>query len=70
MKTIKEKMSSQVRFTLTLNATWAVLRDPVLTKLYSRLWKRYVNRCTNLLTIGKKPLSLYGYIFKELYREV
>ena len=30
-------MNPQVRFTLTLNATWSVLRDPVLTKIYPRL---------------------------------
>ena len=28
-------MNPQVRFTLTLNATWSVLRDPVLTKIYT-----------------------------------
>ena len=40
-------MSTQVRFTLALNATWSVLRDPVLTKMYSRQWKRYVTRVSN-----------------------
>ncbi len=63
-------MTSQVRFTLTLNATWTVLRDPVLTKIYTRLWQRYVKRCTKILTPGEKMLSLYGYIFHELYHEV
>jgi hypothetical protein len=63
-------MNPQVRFTLTLNATWSVLRDPVLTKIYTRQWKRYVTRATKLLTPGERMLTLYGYIFNEMYREV
>ena len=71
MKTKNPKpMTSQVRFTLTLNATWSVLRDPVLTKIYARQWKRYVTRATKLLTPGERMLTLYGYIFNEMYREV
>ena len=28
--------TSQIRFVLTTNATWVVLRDPVLTLIYTR----------------------------------
>ena len=46
MKSTKKTQSPQVRFTLALNATWSVLRDPVLTKMYARHWKRYITRAT------------------------
>ena len=36
----KKQMTPQIRFTLTLHATWSVLHDPVLTKMYTRHWKR------------------------------
>ena len=42
MKT--QQLTTQDRFTLALNATWSVLRDPVLTKIYMRQWKRYLSR--------------------------
>ena len=61
---------SQVRFTLALHATWSVLRDPVLTKMYTKLWKRYVTRATKLLTPGERMLTLYGYVFNVMYHEV
>ena len=69
MKTTNQKsMTTQVRFTLALNATWSVLRDPILTKMYSRLWKRYVTRATKVLTPGDKMLTLYGYVFNVMYQ--
>ena len=71
MKTKNSKtITPQVRFTLALNATWSVLRDPVLTKLYTRHWKRYVTKCSKVLTPGEKLLSLYGYVWNVMYREV
>lgn len=71
MKTKNPKpMTSQVRFTLALNATWSVLRDPVLTKMYSRLWKRYVTRATKEITPTERLLTLYGYVFNVMYHEV
>ena len=63
-------MTPQVRFTLALNATWSVLRDPVLTKMYSRLWKRYVTRATKEIVPTERLLTLYGFIFNLMYREV
>ena len=61
MKTNKPKtMTPQVRFTLALNATWSILRDPVLTKIYVRKWKRQ----NGLL------VTIYGYVFREMYKAV
>ena len=66
----QKSMTPQVRFTLALNATWSVLHDPVLTKMYTRHWKRYVTKCSKVLTPGEKLLSLYGYVWNVMYREV
>ena len=61
MKTKNFKtITPQVRFTLALNATWSVLRDPVLTKIYVRKWKRQ-----NGLIV-----TIYGYVFREMYKAV
>lgn len=59
-----------MRFILTLHATWSVLRDPVLTKMYTRRWRRYVARISKIILPGEKILTLYGYVFNEMYREV
>ena len=40
----------------------SVLRDPLLTKMYTRHWKRYVTKCSKDLIAGEKLLSLYGYV--------
>ena len=66
----KLTMTTQDRFTLALNATWSVLHDPVLTKIYARQWKRYVTQATKILTPGEKLLTLYGFIFNVMYREL
>ena len=60
MKSTKKNPTPQVRFTLALNATWSVLRDPVLTKIYVRKWKRQ----NGLL------VTIYGYVFREMYKAV
>ena len=48
----------QLRFVRTLTATWKVLRDPVLTTIYIKKWK---NR-------KDKTLTIYGYVFQEMYK--
>ena len=59
MKTKNPKtMTPQVRFTLALNATWSVLHDPVLTKIYVRKWKRQRDI----------HLTIYGFVFREMYK--
>lgn len=62
-------MTTQDRFTLALHATWSVLRDPVLTKIYGRQWKRYINKCSNTLTPGERMRTLYGFVFNLMYHE-
>jgi hypothetical protein len=47
-----------------------VLRDPVLTKIYARQWKRYISKCAKIIAPGEKLLSLYGYVWNVMYREV
>ena len=56
---------SQLQLTLALHATWAILRDPVLTKMYVKKWKRL---STDLLV--ENPITLYGFIFQLMYKEV
>ena len=68
MKT--QPLTTQDRFTLALNATWSVLRDPVLTKIYMRPWKRYLSRLSHSLVPGAKLITLYGYIFNVMYKEL
>ena len=71
MKTKNQKpMTTQIRFTLALNATWSVLHDPVLTKMYSRHWKRYVSQATKKISPYERILTLYDYIFNLMYKEV
>ena len=50
--------TNQIRFARTLVATWKVLRDPVLTAIYMKKWKR------------RKDVTrtIYGYVFKEMYK--
>ena len=70
MKSTKKTPTPQVRFTLALHATWSVLRDPVLTKMYTRQWKRYVSRSTKEIAPTERLLTLYGYVFNVMYHEV
>lgn len=65
-----QQLTTQDRFTLAVNATWSILRDPVLTKIYSRLWKRYIHKSTKVLVPGERLLTLYGYIFNAMYHEL
>ena len=66
----KKQMTTQMRFVLTLHATWSVLRDPVLTKMYTRHWKRYVSRSMKIIHPNERLLTLYGYIFGIMYKEL
>jgi hypothetical protein len=61
---------AQIRFTMASHATWSVLHDPVLTKMYTRQWKRYITKYSKMLTPGEKLLSLYGYVWNVMYHEV
>ena len=39
---------NQVRFVRTLTATWKVLRDPVLTTIYMKKWKKRMPKEKNI----------------------
>ena len=60
-------MTTQDRFTLALHATWSVLRDPVLTKIYMRQWEALYPRP---MSVDGEELTLYGYVFNIMYKEV
>lgn len=61
--------TSQIRFVLTTNATWAVLRDPVLTRIYARKWKRALAQLSKTIAPSDRLPSLYGYVFRLMYAE-
>lgn len=60
-------MTSQDRFTLALHATWSVLRDPILTKIYMRSWKRHIKKYKGF-AVDHKSISLYGFVFQIMYK--
>ena len=66
MKT-NQLTSNEIRFILALDATWTVLRQPVLTKIYHDEWASLYPR--PLSTDGKE-LTLYGFVFNIMYHEV
>ena len=72
MKTNQIKqMTTQVRFTLALHATWSVLRDPVLTNIYLEKWQGLQPRpTTKEISPYERLLTLYGFIFNLMYKEV
>ena len=51
---------NQLRFVRTLAATWKVLRDPVLTTIYTKKWKRRTD----------KNLTIYGFVFRVVTRSL
>ena len=59
--------ANEIRFTLALNATWSVLRDPVLTLIYQKQWAMLYPRP---LSADGKELTLYGYVFNVMYKEL
>ena len=65
-----QQLTTQDRFTLALHATWSVLRDPVLTNIYMRQWKRYIARLSKSPISGTQVVTLYGYVFNKMYHEL
>ena len=61
--------TSQIRFVLTTNATWAVLRDPVLTLIYTRKMKRALAQLSKTIAPSDRLPSLFGYVFRLMYAE-
>jgi hypothetical protein len=58
---------NEIRFILAVDATWTVLRQPVLTKIYHDEWASLYPRP---LSSDGKELTLYGFVFNIMYQEV
>ena len=58
---------NEIRFILAVDATWTVLRQPVLTKIYHDEWASLYPRP---LSADGKELTLYGFVFNIMYQEV
>ena len=43
---------------------------PILTKMYNCQWKRYVTRVSKVIAPYERILTLYGYVFNLMYKEV
>ena len=59
--------SNEIRFILAVDATWTVLRQPLLTKIYHDEWASLYPRP---LSAEGKELTLYGYVFNIMYAAV
>ena len=55
---------SQIRFAMAAHATWLVLKNPVLTRVYHDQWEKLYPRPT---TQDGHELSLYGYVFNIMH---
>ena len=66
MKT-NQLTTNEIRFILAVDATWTVLRQPVLTKIYHDEWASLYPRP---LSSDGKELTLYGFVFNIMYQEV
>ena len=58
---------NEIRFILAVDATWTVLRQPVLTKIYHDQWASLYPRP---LSAEGEELTLYGFIFNLMYHGV
>lgn len=60
--------SSQFHFALTSKAAWDVIRNPILTSMYMRKWKRAIVAMAKA-NPTQPVITLYGYVFRCLYPE-
>ena len=58
---------SQIKFAMAAHAAWLVLRNPVLTRVFMQQWESLYPRP---LSVEGEELTLYGYIFNLMYKEV
>ena len=63
----KQLTSNEIHFILAVDATWTVLRQPVLTKIYHDEWASLYPRP---LSAEGKELTLYGFVFNVMYGAV
>ena len=55
---------SQMKFAMAAHATWLVLRNPVLTAIYTDKWSRDTDRRNKY----GKELTLFGFVFNQMYK--
>lgn len=58
---------SQIRFAMAAHAAWLVLKNPVLTRVFMQQWESLYPRP---LSAEGEELTLYGYVFNIMYKEV
>ena len=58
---------SQIKFAMAAHATWLVMRNPVLTRVYMMQWESLYPRP---LSVEGEELSLYGYVFNIMYEAI
>ncbi len=56
---------SQIRFAMAAYAAWVVMKNPVLTRVYMKQWEELYPRP---VSVDGEELSLYGYVFHEMYK--
>ena len=56
---------SQIRFAMAAHATWLVMRNPVLTRVYVEQWEQLYPRP---VSVNGTELTPYGYIFNVMYK--
>ena len=58
---------AQIRFAMAAHAAWLVMKNPVLTRVFMQQWESLYPRP---LSVEGEALTLYGYVFNIMYREV
>ena len=58
---------SQIRFAMAAHAAWLVMKNPVLTRVYMKQWESMYPRP---ISVDGEELTLYGYVFNIMYKEV
>jgi len=56
---------SQIRFAMAAHATWLVMRNPVLTRVYVEQWEQLYPRP---VSVNGTEFTLYGYILNVMYK--
>jgi hypothetical protein len=52
---------------MAAHAAWLVMKNPVLTRVYMKQWESMYPRP---MSIDGEELTLYGYVFNVMYKEV
>jgi hypothetical protein len=58
---------AQIRFAMAAHAAWLVMKNPILSRIYMHEWEQLYPRP---LSVEGEELTLYGYVFNIMYREV